>query len=119
MAIVPRVMSGKCASGVNLDKGKLVHAVGSGEMSDMNVKTLLDRLASTHEEIGALKVQLATARQRLAQQEASAISPRSVEALLEAMGRRDKISAIKEVWAMTGLCLKEAKELVERHLPAS
>lgn len=86
-------------------------------MSDMSVKTLLDRLAAAYEEIGSLKVHLTVMQQRLAQQEATTISPRSAEALLKAAVSGDRIDAIKEVRAMTGLYLKEAKDLVDRHLP--
>lgn len=46
---------------------------------------------------------------------AETISQKSIERLFQALRRRDKIPAIKEVRAMLGLGLKEAKDLCEKH----
>lgn len=82
----------------------------------MNVKTLLDRLTSAHEEIGQLRLQAAGLQRQLLNAETPpAIGPLEIEELLAAMNRGLKIEAIKAVRTMTGLPLKEAKELVERH----
>lgn len=43
------------------------------------------------------------------------ITQKSMERMFQAMRRRDKIPVIKEVRAMLGIGLKEAKDLCEQH----
>ena len=90
------------------------------------VTDLLDRLADEARDAGRLERERDIAT--LGAQEAAAeldhfklnvrqVSPAQIEALLNACARGMKINAIKEVRALTGMGLKDAKDLVERVYP--
>src|SRR5271163_3461131 len=94
---------------------------------------LLEEVASKAERLGSLEIQLslaydnlASARAQLQEQNTKAafgtaqtdyaglpVRPETVKALLVAIGAGNKIGAIKEVRTLTGLGLKEAKDLLE------
>ena len=75
---------------------------------------LLIRLESANVEIGRLRERLESERQVTG----NGIALEQVRPLFREIAGKNKIPAIKEVRALTGCSLKEAKDLIDLILPA-
>lgn len=87
----------------------------------MNMTTLMKKLLEQTRQNERLRIQNEHLMERLQQQgilqNAATVNECSVRALLNALQTDKKINAIKEIRGMTGLGLKEAKELIESEYP--